>query len=263
MDYGVFDAKRAGFTRVVFVIRKDFEAEFRERVLSKYAGHIKVELAFQSLEALPGRRPVPEGRSKPWGTCQALLAAMPLLDGPFCVCNADDFYGRDAYASLAAFLRAAGPEDGALVGFDLAATLSAHGTVSRGICQVEGGKLKSVTEQTKLRRDGDAVIDEKSGERFDLHSLCSMNFWGFMPAVLPHFQAHFWGFLQELKDPLKDEFYLPRAVDLAAHAGQLKVSALGGGTRWFGVTYPEDKSAVQAALVDLVEKGDYPSPLFK
>jgi NDP-sugar pyrophosphorylase family protein len=263
MDYGVFDAKRAGFTRVIFVIRKDFEAEFRERVLSRYDGHIKVDLAFQSLDALPGRRPLPEGRTKPWGTCQALLSAMPLLDGPFCVCNADDFYGRDAYAHMAAFLRGAGPEDGALVGFDLAATLSEHGTVSRGICKVEGGQLRSVTEQTKLKREADKVVDLASGLSFDLHSLCSMNFWGFQPGVLAHFQAHFWGFLQALKDPLNDEFYLPLAVDLAAHAGQLKVSALSGGTRWFGVTYPEDKASVQNALRSLVASGDYPSPLFK
>jgi NDP-sugar pyrophosphorylase family protein len=262
MDYGVFDAKRAGFTRVVFVIRKDFEAEFRERVLSRYEGHLKAELAFQSLDGIPGHRPVPEGRTKPWGTGQALLSAAPLLKGPFCVCNADDFYGRAAYESMSGFLKSAGPDEGALVGFDLGATLSPNGSVSRGVCQVQDGKLVSVTERTKLKPDGDGVKDEASGERFGLQTPVSMNFWGFQPGVLPHFQAHFWGFLQTLKDPLKDEFYLPLAVDLAAHAHQLKVKALSGGTRWFGVTYPEDKPSVQAALQELVSSGDYPSKLF-
>lgn len=263
MDYGVYDAKRAGFTRVIFVIRKDFEAEFRERVLKRYEGQIAVELAFQALDGLPGHRPVPKDRTKPWGTGQALLSAASLLNGPFCVCNADDFYGRAAYEHMAAFLMTAGPEDGALVGFDLGATLSANGTVSRGVCQVKDGKLVEVKERTKLKQAADKVVDELSGESFELGTPVSMNFWGFHPAVLAHFQGQFWGFLQALKDPLKDEFYLPLAVDQAAHAGRLTVRALGGGTRWFGVTYPDDKAAVQTSLQDLVASGDYPTPLFK
>lgn len=260
MDYGVFDALRAGFSRAIFVVRRDFEDEFRRRVLARYEGRIRAELAFQRLDALPGHRPVPEGRTKPWGTAQALLAAAPLLDGPFCVCNADDFYGREAYASMAAFLRQAGPGLGALVGFDLGATLSPHGAVARGVCRVQDGRLLAVSERTALRaRPDGGAVDEASGERFAPGTPVSMNFWGFHPSVLPHFQAHFWAFLQDLRDPLKDEFYLPLAVDAAMRAGQLEVRALEGGRRWFGVTHPDDKPGVQQALRAL---DGYPSPLF-
>lgn len=260
MDYGVHDAVRAGFSRVVFVIRRDFEAEFRERVAGRYAGRVGVELAFQSMEDLPGGMAVPDGRVKPWGTCHALLAARELLNGPFCVCNADDFYGRDAYASMAVFLRQVQPGQGALVGFDLGATLSPHGAVARGICAVEDGRLLRVSERTKLRGEGGAVVDELSGERFAPTTPVSMNFWGFHPGVLEEFEGHFTAFLKGLKDPLKDEFYLPLAVDQAMQAGRLRVQALSGGVRWFGVTYAEDKPKVQADLRALAS--DYPSPLF-
>lgn len=262
MDYGVYDAKRAGFSRVVFVIRKDFEAEFRERVLGRYQGHIDVQLAFQALEDLPGGFTVPPGRQKPWGTGQALLAARAQMEGPFCVCNADDFYGRDAYASMAEFLSKVKPGEGALVGFEVGATLSPNGTVSRGICTVSDGWLSSVSERSRLIADAGTVLDQAGGERFDLHAPVSMNFWGFHPDVLSVFEAHFRAFLKALRDPLKDEYYLPMAADVAMRAAELKVRALGGGTRWFGVTYPEDKAAVQAALMERVQAGDYPQQLF-
>lgn len=262
MDYSVHDALRAGFKRVVFVIRKDFEPEFRAKVVSRYAGRVNVDLAFQSLESLPEGMRVPEGRQKPWGTGHALLSAAPLLDGPFCICNADDFYGADAYASMAAFLNSVPANEAALVGFDLGATLSGHGTVARGVCQVGDGKLLSVRERLRLRRDGDAVLDEASAERFDLHAPVSMNFWGFHPSALPQFESLFRAFLKGLTDPLKDEFYLPMAVDAARAAAHLRVTVLGGGTRWFGVTYPDDKAAVQSALLDLHRRGVFPERLF-
>jgi hypothetical protein len=262
MDYGVYDALRAGFNRVLFVVRRDFEDAFREQVLAKYAERLRVDLAYQSPLELPGGRRAPEGRRKPWGTGQALLAAAPQLDGPFCICNADDFYGREAYVAMADFLRTVGPDEGALVGFHLGATLSAHGSVARGLCRVEQGRLLAVSERLKLRLGEDGVWDESTGERLLWETPVSMNFWGFHPSVLPGFSKLFETFWEGLRDPLQDEFYLPAAVDQALAAGRLRMRVLGGGTRWFGVTYPEDKPAVRDALRALVERGDYPSPLF-
>lgn len=263
MDYGVHDAKRAGFTRVVFVIRKDFEAEFRERIVARYDGAIEVALAFQSLDDLPQGLAVPPGREKPWGTGHALLAARKMLAGPFCVCNADDFYGREAYAAMSGFLRTVQPGQGALVGFDLGATLSVNGTVARGVCEVQDGLLLQVMERTRLRVDAADVMDEATGERFAMHAPVSMNFWGFHPDALAVFESGFADFLKELRDPLKDEFYLPLAVDQAMRAGRLQVQALSGGRHWFGVTYPQDKAAVQAALLKLIQTGDYPARLWE
>lgn len=264
MDYSVHDALQAGFTRVVFVIRKDFEAAFREQVASKYEGRIQVELAFQSLEDLPQGVHVPEGRTKPWGTAQALLAAKGKLDGPFAVCNADDFYGREAYQALGDWLKQAPAGEGALVSFRLGGTLSEHGTVSRGICAVEDGWLRDVTERTKLKEERGAVrdLDAPSEVLFSLETPVSMNFWGFHPSALKHFEAGFIDFLTALPDPLKSEYYLPSAVKQGLSEGWLKVHALSGGQRWFGVTYPQDKSAVQSELQKLVAAGTYPSPLF-
>ncbi len=264
MDYSVYDALQAGFTRVVFVIRRDFEAEFRAQVASKYAGRIQVDLAFQSLLDLPEGQRVPEGRSKPWGTAQALLAAAPLLNGPFAVCNADDFYGREAYTALAVWLKQAPAGEGALVSFRLGGTLSEHGTVSRGICTVVDGLLEDVTERTKLSAERGAVkdLDAPGDVLFSLETPVSMNFWGFHPSALAHFKAGFTGFLASMSDPLKGEYYLPSAVKAGLSEGWLKVHALPGGQHWFGVTYPDDKASVQAALRALVESGNYPSPLF-
>jgi hypothetical protein len=263
MDYAVHDAKRAGFTRVVFVIRKDFEAEFRAQVAAKYEGRVKVELAFQSLDALPEGFSAPVGRSKPWGTAHALLAAKALLTGPFAVCNADDCYGREAYETMAAWLKGAAPGEGALVSFRLGGTLSEHGTVSRGVCEVQDGYLRDVTERTKLRREAGGVRDlEAPGAALlDLETPVSMNFWGFHPGVMGHFEAGFIGFLASMPEPLKSEFYLPSAVKQGLREKWLRVRALPGGRRWFGVTYPQDKAEVQAALQGLVDQGVYPSSL--
>ena len=262
MDYGVYDAAQAGFTRVVFVIRKDFEDAFRAQIVPKASKLLKIEIAFQSLEDLPAGCSVPEGRTKPWGTSHALLAAEPLLTGPFCVCNADDFYGRAAARSMAVFLRTAQPGQAALVGYSLGATLSEHGTVSRGMCQVKDGQLITVTEQTKLRAGTSGVVDELTGARFALDAPASMNYWGFLPDALPHIRAAFKDFLSNMKDPLKSEFYLPSAVERGLQEHWLKVSLLPGGERWFGVTYPEDKASVKAGLAELIQAGIYPNNLF-
>ena len=263
MDYSVYDALRAGFTRVVFVIRRDFEAAFSAQVASKYAGRIKVALAFQSLDGLPAGFSVPPGREKPWGTGQALLAAADLLDGPFAVCNADDFYGREAYAALSACLSQVKAGEGALVSFRLGATLSDYGTVSRGVCQVKDGWLQDVTEHPRLKAEGAGVrdLDKAAEPLLSLETPVSLNFWGFHPSALAPFQAGFTDFLKQLAEPLRSEYYLPAAVMLGMQAG-LKVRALPGGQQWFGVTYPQDKPSVQAALQALVEKGHYPTPLW-
>jgi len=257
MDYTVYDAIQAGFTRVVFVIRRDFEAQFREQVAVRYDGRIKVDLAFQDPTDLPAGFTLPEGRIKPWGTGHAMLAARHTVDGPFCVCNADDYYGRAACVAVAHTLRQGAAGEGCLVSFSLGATLSEHGTVSRGVCRVQGG--------CKLQPGADSVHDleaDAGSPALAFDTPVSMQFWGFEKEVLPRFWKVFEQFCRDLKDPLTAEFYLPAAVDAGIREGWLKVRVLHVGERWFGATYPDDKPRVQAALRELVDEGGYPSRLF-
>ena len=241
MDYSVFDAMRAGFDRVVFVIRKDIEEAFRAAIGSRYADRIEVAYAFQDMNDLPAGFRVPEGRTKPWGTGQAVYAARKLLDGPFAVINADDFYGADSYRKLAGYLKSA-PEDGKIRGciasFVLSNTLS------------EDGKVISVQE--------DGAELEFTGEE-----LVSMNSWGFMPELVGELERLFTGFLEEHGTELKSEFYLPFAVDTLIREGRAEIKMLKSEDSWFGITYREDKPFVQAALRKLVAEGAYPEKLFK
>jgi hypothetical protein len=261
MDYSVYDAQRAGFSRLVFVIRRDFEADFRAKVASKYAGRLAVDLAFQSLDDLPGARAVPAGRVKPWGTGHALRAARHAVRGPFAVVNADDFYGRDGLQGLAQWLLASREGQAAAVTYPLGATLSSHGTVSRGVCAVEGGRLASVTERLRLSLKAGTGWDEDAAAPLALETPVSLNLFGFQPGFMRRLDDGFERYLAALDDPSRGEYQLPTQVNLAMQAG-LEVHALACGRRWFGITYPEDRAWVQGQLRGLVEAGDYPPHLF-
>ena len=269
MDYSIFDAMRAGFDRVVFVIRRGIEAAFKASVGSRYADKIEVDYAYQDMNDLPGGYQVPAGREKPWGTGQAVYAARKLLTGPFAVINADDFYGQDSYRKLAGYLRNTpdnGKVRGCIASFVLANTLSENGSVSRGICSIDAaGNLDKVVENTKIfRRDGQIVSIQEDGSEiiFSGNEPTSMNSWGFMPELVGKLEALFEEFLSRRGTELKSEFYLPFAVDSLIRSGEAEIKVLHSADSWFGITYREDKPLVQAALRDLVARGAYPEKLY-
>jgi len=262
LDYSVFDAIRAGFGRVVFVIRRDFEAVFKKQIGAKYAGRIAVDYVYQSLDALPAGFAAPQGRVKPWGTGHATWCARGAVREPFAVINADDFYGADAFRKLAGFLGATqgGDDEAALVGFKLARTLSENGAVSRGVCEVSpDGWLRGVTEHT-------GILAAEVGKKFSGDETVSMNCWGFTPRFFDALDARFLAFLRtpaamEAGAGAKAEFYLPAAVSDLIAGGALRVRALAADADWFGVTYPADRPRVVAALAALVARGEYPARL--
>ena len=269
MDYSVFDAMRAGFDRVVFIIRRDIEEEFKKFIGSRYADKIKVEYAFQDKEDLPGGFTVPEGRVKPWGTGHAVYAARELLNGPFAVINADDFYGADSYKQLAAYLRSceenSGKIRGAIVSFVLNNTLSENGSVSRGMCSSDAdGNLCDVVEHTRIfPRDGRIFSELPDGSEVEFtgNELVSMNCWGFSSAMVGELERLFLAFLKEKGTELKSEFYLPGVVDTLIKEGRAEIKTLCSKDSWFGVTYQEDKPVVQKALRELAASGAYPENL--
>ena len=269
LDYAVFDAIRAGFAKVVFVIRRDIEAAFRSSVGDRYAGRIPIAYAFQELDDLPAGFTAPEGRTRPWGTGHALRAARDQITGPFAVINADDFYGAEAYAVLHNFLiREASPSqpDLAMVGYHLEKTLSSHGTVNRGICRESVGILTGVAEVESISRqpDGSVAGLAASGDPVELDpsSPVSMNFWGFPVTLFEPLEAHFADFLKKHGTCLKSEFYIPGFVDTLIHSGSHTCALLKTSARWFGVTYPEDKALFQEKIRERIEGGSYPSPLW-
>lgn len=268
LDYAVFDALRAGFTRVVFVIRRDFEALFREQIGARYAGRATVDYVFQSIDALPPGFTPPAGREKPWGTGHAVWCARDALDGNFAVINADDFYGADSFAQLARFLDPAAGQPApslndrlahfAMVGFRLANTLSEHGMVSRGVCTVDGsGALQTIVEQT-----GIAAEEVGAGRKYAGETVVSMNCWGFTPALSAGLDVQFREFLAARGAELKSEFYLPAAVSTMIARKEATVSVLPTESAWFGVTYRDDKPRVEAAIAELVRVGRYPARLW-
>lgn len=269
LDYSVFDALRGGFGKVVFVIRRDFEEEFRSKVGSKFDQRVPVEYAFQALDDLPEGFSVPEGRVKPWGTTHAVLAAEGVIDGPFAMINADDFYGEDAFAKLAANLNQLTPKDGkaqySMVGFQLKKTLSEHGSVARGVCTSKDGKLATVTEMTKIvKTDDGARNEEDPANPVELtgNELVSMNFWGFTPELFPQLREAFVDFLKQHGNDPKSECYVPKVVDTLIKEGKADVEVLETSSSWFGVTYPEDKEVVVGSIKKLTDNGEYPSPLW-
>jgi NDP-sugar pyrophosphorylase family protein len=265
LDYAVFDAMRAGFKRVVFVIRKDFETLFRERIGGRYAGKLEVDYVFQSLDALPSGFAPPAGREKPWGTGHAVWCARQAIRGGFAVINADDFYGADSFQQLAGFLRGceapgagAGRAEFAMVGFRLANTLSEHGTVARGVSEADArGELRSIVEQT-----GIAPADVGPGRKYSGEEIVSMNCWGFTPALFAGLDGQLVEFLRTRGGEPKSEFYLPAAVSTMIARGEATVRVLPTDSTWFGVTYREDKPRVEAAIAALVHAGRYPRQLW-
>jgi len=280
LDYSVFDAVRGGFGKVVFIIRHDIEAAFREQIGSKYAGVVPVEYCFQDINDLPAPYVVPEGRTKPWGTAHATRAARDVVHEPFAVINADDFYGRDAFAKLAtALTHSAGVEvksegrngDGGrmhlyMVGYRLDLTLSENGSVARGICDVTpDGMLSGVTEMTKLVRAGETAENRENPDapvKVSLDARVSMNLWGFSPALFDALEARFPAWLAANGTAPKSEWYIPFVVDELIHEGKADCRMLPTDSRWFGVTYREDKPFVVGEIAKLVAAGEYPAKLF-
>ena len=272
MDYSIYDAIQAGFGKIVWVIRRDFEQQFRDQILSKYQGHIPCELCFQSLDALPEGFTVPEGRQKPWGTNHAVMMGAEVIKEPFAVLNCDDFYDRDAFKVMAKFLSEL-PEGStgkyAMVGFRVDNTLSESGTVSRGICENDEKThyLTSVVERTKIeRRDGVVQYLDEDGNWVSIPDTTpvSMNFWGFTPDYFQYSKEYFVQFLSDPKniENLKSEFFIPLMVDHLIKTGKATCEVLDTTSKWFGVTYPEDRPEVVAKLAKLHADGQYPDKMF-
>ena len=269
LDYSVFDAKRAGFGKVVFIIRKDFEAEFKEKVGKKYEGLIPVDYCYQDITDLPAPFTVPEGRAKPWGTAHAIRSARAVVKEPFAAINADDFYGRDAFAKLAQFLQTAQSGDKyhfAMVGYRLDLTLSKNGSVARGVCQLNPDQtLKTVVEHVKLVPSGTGAHDEDPAaveKDFPGDARVSMNLWGFTPELFDALEARFPAWLEKNGQLPKSEWYIPFVVDELVQEGKADVAVLPTDSSWFGVTYREDKPFVMDEIAKLVAAGEYPQALF-
>ncbi len=267
LDYSVFDAIRGGFGKVVFIIRKDFEAAFKEKVGKKYEGLVAVDYCHQDLNDLPAPYTLPEGRTKPWGTAHATRAARHVVKEPFAVINADDFYGRDAMAKLGAYLSSVDPASlhFAMVGYRLDLTLSENGSVARGICDISAdGSLKGVTEMTKLVRAGDVAENREDAAnpvKVPLDARVSMNCWGFTPQLFAELETRFAKFLAARGTEMKSEWYIPFVVDELIREGKADCRVLPTDSSWFGVTYREDKPFVMAEIRKLVEAGEYPANL--
>ncbi len=264
LDYSVFDALRSGFGKVVFVIREEFEAQFRESVGSKFADRIEVDYAFQRLDDIPEGFSVPAGRTKPWGTAHAIYAARHAVKEPFAVVNADDFYGRDAYHTAAEFLgkNRSDPTCYCMVGYYLKNTLSEHGGVNRGITTHSDGFLQDVEEVVEIRRWGDGLARGISvtGEEHIMQEdvIVSMNFWGFTSHFFMELESLFTAFLESRDDHSTGECYIPTVVDDLVTAGRATCQVLATTGSWFGVTYPADKPVVVESIKGLVEAGAYP-----
>ncbi len=270
LDYSVFDAIRAGFGKVVFVIRRDFEEQFRTQVGARFQDRIQVEYAFQDLNDLPEGFSLPEGRTKPWGTAHAVLAAESCINEPFLMINADDFYGQDAFQKIGQDLISDRPDDGishySMVGFYLKNTLSDFGSVARGVCTLsESGTLDSVTEMTKIFKTETGAENRENPESPVIltgEEVVSMNFFGFTPDIFARLRAAFVSFLATSGQDLKAECFVPKEVDVLIKAGQADVRVMESTGKWFGVTYPEDKEEVMKSIRALVEAGEYPASLW-
>ena len=265
MDYSIFDAIRAGFGKVVFVIRKDFEEDFRRSILSKYEGHIPVEVVFQSTDKLPEGYTCPEERTKPWGTNHAVMMGADVINEPFAVINADDFYGRDAFAVIAADLMRERTRKGdySMVGFRVGNTMSENGSVSRGVCSVNAdGNLTKVVERTGIAYDEDhriCFLDENNEtEYLDPSTPVS----GFTPDYFSYSDREFRRFLDKCLTTPKAEFYIPTAIDTLINSGEATVKVLDTTSRWFGVTYAADRQGVVDKLAALHAAGEYPDTMF-
>jgi len=273
LDFSVYDAVKSGFGKVVFIIRHDIEADFRDIVLSRIGAKVKCELAFQDMDSLipPDIYACAQkaGRTKPWGTGHALLCAADKIDAPFAVINADDFYGREAFAVLGSFLSGNGASS-SIVPYRLDKTLSPQGTVARGVCEIKDGFLSGVDELTAIEKKGARIINTSPGgsvRELSPETPVSMNFWGFLPGILPEFQKYFDSFLKtfaqaDKEKQLKDECFVPKAVDCFIKQGIAKVKVLRADSEWFGVTYKEDREEAVKKIDALTSSGVYPVSLW-
>jgi hypothetical protein len=269
LDYSVYDALRSGFEKILFVIRRDMEKDFRDLVLRRMGNRVNADLAFQELDSL-----IPEGvlaesrrinRTKPWGTAHALLCAAEKIDAPFTVLNADDFYGREAFTVMGEYLSGPLPAEAAIVPYALDKTLSPQGTVTRGVCEVQEGYLVSVNELLSIeKKDGRIFNTAPDGAVTPLtaDTPVSMNFWGYPPQIIPHFRTYFEDFLETSGGQPKSECYLPKAADWFIKSGIIKIRVLEADSDWFGVTYKEDRAAAVSRIADLTARGVYPEKLW-
>ena len=273
LDFSLYDAVMAGFKKVIFVIKRENEEDFRKLIDDGAGKYIDVQYAFQELTDLPQGYQVPEGRVKPWGTAHAVLAARHLADGPIAVINADDYYGPGAFQSIYNFLEKA--EDGekyqyCMVGYQIENTLTENGFVSRGVCKTSAeGLLTEITERTKIQwKDGEIVYTEDDGKTWKnlpKGTTVSMNFWGFTPSMMKEMEAGFPAALDKIlaENPMKGEYFLPSVADRLIREGKAQVKVLKSQDRWYGVTYKEDKESVVSALQSMKDKGEYPDKLWK
>ena len=260
IDYSVYDAIRSGFNKIVFIIRKDFEKEFRSQITDKYQGRIKVEFAFQDLNDLPQGFTCPEGRIKPWGTGHAILTASELIQEPFVAINGDDFYGYESFKIVADYYQGEGATF-SMVAFQLDKTLSEFGGVTRGLCTVRTDLLDTVIETGDLMRIEDGISSDREIE-LDGSEPVSMNVWGFTPDLFKHLKAMFIDFLDKEGSEMKSEYLIPTVVNNLIRSGQKQVHVLRTSSKWFGVTYKEDKPFVSQQIQELIDDDTYPKQLF-
>ncbi len=267
MEYSIYDAAKAGFGKVVFIIREEFETMFRENFANKLEGKIKVEFAFQELAKFVGDRIIPEERKKPWGTAHAVLCCKGIVNEPFAVINADDFYGRDGFVKAYQFLTSEAAENKyAIIGYELKKTLSDNGSVSRGVCSVDAAQnLVDINERTKIYRNDKGIItyeDEQGLHEVSEDSSVSMNFFAFAPSFITNAENYFGEFLDKQINNPKGEFFIPLVVDKVVKSEKVNVKVIPTSAQWFGVTYKEDAPEVQASIDKLVVDGEYPPSLW-
>ena len=259
IDYSLYDAIQAGFTKVIFIIRRDFEAQFKLQITNKYLGKFAVEYAFQDVDDLPNGFSCPNGREKPWGTGQAILCARNLINEPFVVINGDDYYGQESFKVIADYYNNGGAQF-SMVAFRLDKTLSDFGPVTRGVCNVENDKLDTVVETENLQKKGNYISTNRN-ITLDGSEPVSMNMWGFTPSLFNYLHASFVNFLDDEGNELKSEFLIPTVINNLVQNNQEEVYVLRSNASWFGVTYKEDKPFVINKVQELIHSGIYSSPL--
>lgn len=270
MDYSIYDAMQAGFKKVLFIIRKDIEDEFKKMIGDRISNYIKTDYVFQDIDDLPKGYKKPTDRTKPWGTGQAILACKNKIDAPFAVINADDYYGKEGFLKIHQFLETLPSSNKkyhyCMAGFVLGNTLSDFGSVTRGVCQIDSqDKLLDITETYEIQKDGDSIFCMKDGQKIymEKNSYVSMNMWGFTPDIIKELETRFEIFLDNLdNNPLKAEYLLPQVVDKLLKENLAEVTVLKTNDKWFGVTYQEDKDFVMRSIKQLVKEGKYPELLF-
>ena len=265
LDFACYDAVKAGFEDIIFIIKPEMEEVFRKRVLAPMAGHVNTSYVMQTMDQLPEGYSVPEGRVKPWGTCHAVMAAAEVIDGPFAVINSDDYYGRDAFSKVYDFLASESDESTfCMAGYYVENTLSDQGTVTRGVCMTEDGYLTGIDETKEIGRGPDGVITGAGGKVIPEGTVVSMNFWGFTGRMLDEMIAGFPAFLDDAvkNDPMKAEYLLPVEVGRLLDEGRCRVRVLEAVDKWYGVTYKEDKEIVMEAFRRMKAEGKYPQKLW-